>query len=152
MSWLDHYMAVPFQHGGRSLDGCDCVGLLALIIANEAHAEFPEFAARFDGDKRDIVRRLEAEMMSGRWIKVAAGRGEDVKLLVRKFDAVLMSAHVHREDGSVHSAEMHVGCAIERGRVVHIEQDVGSPVCVPLDDAEISSRVRSVWRLKALAA
>ena len=43
MSWSNRYIDVPFKEGGRSLEGCDCGGLVWLIMKQEAGVCITDF-------------------------------------------------------------------------------------------------------------
>lgn len=39
--WVNNYIGIPFVSGGRDKTGCDCYGLVRLILQNEYNIELP---------------------------------------------------------------------------------------------------------------
>src|SRR5882757_3894866 len=126
-------MAIPFKDGGRDFFGVDCMGYYMLILAREAKIGIEDVGVSFGRDTRAVMRKVESELHSGNWIKIAEGDGAAVKALAGKFDAVLMSAHV-RAGGGIRKSDLHIGCALGNGFVTHIEEGSGAQY-VALDDA-----------------
>lgn len=142
-------MPIPFRDNGRSFSGADCFGLYLLILAGETRAHIADPGVSSGSDQAAVVRAIEVEIASGRWIAIATGNGADVKDLARCFDAVIMTAHL-RQGLRVVKSELHIGCALGDGMVVHTEEGAGCQV-TPLDDPAIINRVTSVYRPRALA-
>lgn len=140
MSRFDKYMAVPFQHGGRSFLGADCYGLYSLVLAEEAGLAMPVKAERYDVDPRAVAAAVSAALARGEWLRVA---GEP-----RQFDAAVMTG-IHGLGRGALRAELHVGCVIEGRKILHTEEHTG-PRIVDVDDVEIKSRIRYFCRPAAL--
>ncbi len=154
MTCTDRYMAVPFVKRGRSFEGADCAGLYLLFVANEGGLMLSAPAELGFDTPLQSAAAIEGEIMSGRWIEIwRRGPGADLreaKLLARRFDCVVMTAHVRDNEGRLHSRELHLGCAIGNGEMLHTELETG-PQLVPIDDSEIAHRVRAIYRPAALA-
>lgn len=129
--WVDRYMAIPFCKGGRSFDGCDCWGLYELILVHELGRDQ---APNFDGvsmkNPRAVQRAIAGAIAAGQFRKIEGDRAA----VARPFDAVLMLTHVGGK-----RADLHIGCALGDGRVVHTEAGIG-PRCVHLTDRMIAWR------------
>lgn len=150
MRWLDRYVAIPFKDKGRDFAGADCMGLYILILAHEAKIAIDDPGVSFGSDPRAVMRTVESELHSGNWMTVADGDGAMVKPHAKLFDIVLMSAHV-RTGRDVTKSDLHMGCALGNGFMIHTEAGSGAQY-VALDDLDVCGRVKAVLRPKALCA
>jgi cell wall-associated NlpC family hydrolase len=142
MPWTDPYLAVPYRDGGRSFAGADCLGLYALILTHEACAEFPEFAVSVGADPKAALAAIESQVLSvHRWQRIYG----EPKSFAEKFDCVRMTGHARGADGVVRRSDIHLGCALGNGKVIHTE-DARGPRVVALDDPAIVKRVVGVYR------
>lgn len=140
--WTDRYLAVPYRDGGRDWSGADCLGLYALVLANEAATQLPDFSVSLKADARGTLAAIEAQVLSvHRWRRIY-GEPKDV---ARKFDCVRMTGHARGEDGIVRRSDIHLGCATGEGKVLHTE-DARGPRIVPLDSSAVAKRVVGVYR------
>lgn len=141
MPWTDRYMAVPFKDGGRSFDQADCLGLYALILLHEACTEMPVFKESVGTDVNGVLRKIENEIVSGRWQRIY-GEPKDV---AKKFDCIRMTGYPRGSDGVVRRSDIHLGCALGNGKIIHTEDERG-PRIIALDDEAIVRRVLGVYR------
>lgn len=141
-------MAIPFKDGGRDFAGCNCMSFCLLIVANEAKINIDEAVPSYTDKPRSVMRKIESEIHSGLWMKVAEGNGEAIKYSVGKFDFVLMTGHV-RSGGDVRNRDLHVGLGLGNGRLVHLEEGCGAQY-VEMDNPEICNRIKAAYRPKAL--
>ena len=42
--WVKKYIGIPFVSNGRTLEGCDCYGLIRLVLHNEYGIELPQLS------------------------------------------------------------------------------------------------------------
>jgi probable lipoprotein NlpC len=126
---LNDYIGLPFAERGRTRDGLDCWGLLALVYRERLGIELPSFAEAYtttqDGE---LLSDLIAGNL-GPWRDVA--RGQE-----RTGDGVLMT---------LAGQPRHVGIVAMPGRVLHIERDMGS-VIEPYTSPRISRRIVGFFR------
>lgn len=101
---LDRYVGLPFVDKGRSEDGCDCYGLLWLVILRELGVELPRYDDRYvtGADRREIDALIADELAF--WESIPAGDEQT-------FDAVLM-----RDAG----CDSHVGIVVGGGLMLHV--------------------------------
>lgn len=142
MPWTDRYLAVPYRDGGRGWAGADCLGLYALILTHEACIAFPKFAVSVGVDPRRALAAIEAQVLTvHRWQRVYG----QPKQVSEKFDCVRMTGHARGADGIVRRSDIHLGCALGNGKVIHTEDSRG-PRIIALDDPAIVKRVVGVYR------
>lgn len=46
-NWCINYIGIPFISGGRNKDGCDCYGLVRLILLEQYKIELPELKGNY---------------------------------------------------------------------------------------------------------
>ena len=49
--WVKKYIGIPFISNGRTMEGCDCYGLVRLVLRNEYNVELPELSDNYDDAK-----------------------------------------------------------------------------------------------------
>jgi len=133
--WADKYVGIPFKDRGRDADGCDCWGLLRLIMREGKGVDLPSFSTVSATDHQAAAVEIANACMSGPWGDVPAGQA-------RAFDVVLM-----RGGGR---SPCHVGLLVDAKRMIHVEKQ-GTSVVVPLTDVSVRNRIVSVWRHEAKA-
>lgn len=56
--WVADYIGIPFLPHGRTREGCDCYGLVRLVLAEQFGKNLPAFAAGYDLGDRVVEARL----------------------------------------------------------------------------------------------
>jgi len=51
--WVKKYIGIPFVSNGRTMNGCDCYGLIRLVLLNEYGIELPELSDNYN-DARNV--------------------------------------------------------------------------------------------------
>jgi cell wall-associated NlpC family hydrolase len=46
--WVEKYIGIPFVSNGRTMEGCDCYGLVRLVLRDEYGVELPELSDDYD--------------------------------------------------------------------------------------------------------
>jgi cell wall-associated NlpC family hydrolase len=60
--WVGKYIGIPFITNGRAMNGCDCYGLIRLVLSNEYGIELPELSDNYtDAKNLKETARLFAE-------------------------------------------------------------------------------------------
>jgi cell wall-associated NlpC family hydrolase len=126
--WARDYIGIPFVAGGRDRTGCDCWGLVRLVLAERWRLRLPAWSDA-DPDDRAAVDAEFARAPERGWrrIDLSSARDGDVALL------------------RVAGAPCHVGVIAGWPWMLHAERGTGAAVD-RLDGARWARRLDSVWR------
>lgn len=130
MSWASTYVGLPWRERGRDRRGCDCWGLVRLVLAEQRGVALPSFADDYAGtDGRGVAELIEANRGLGTPI---ASREEQA------FDLVhcRMPCAGH---GRARLAAWHVGIVVTPDRMLHVTQSLGAAA---IEDYRHSPRLR----------
>lgn len=141
MTWPEKYLRIPFVDRGESWQGCDCWGLLKLILREQLGKEISSHSDIQPGDLRQKVRAIVKGADSDpEWARVAAGEEA-------AFDCVLMRGQIS-VDGRMYSRPVHVGAVVRPGLLIHIEAGAGVTVVNYREHPRVKGRVISFHRLR----
>jgi len=97
--WWTKYIGVPYDDGGRTLDGCDCYGLVRIVYQQELRIEIPSYIGySCVQDHNYILPKLEEERL--RWKSIE--KPEDFAVVLWMGGKLL-----------------HIGLAINEKQVIH---------------------------------
>lgn len=131
--WVEHYLAIPFVDRGRTERGCDCFGLVRLVLARQGGIIMPDYGFVPMRDRGAINAAIDGEKANaGLWRAVPLSQAQPL-------DVVPMTDVVTRQDGSSDVAECHVGIMVSTTRVLHTEIASG-PVCVDVAHRSVAYR------------
>jgi len=142
VNWVNDYMRIPFASDGRDRKGCDCWGLVRLIMLEQAKIEIPAYAGTPTEDLRNVNRNMESDSAQPPW-QTGILPGDD-----ERFDVVLMT-RLMRTDRGVSSVPMHVGLVTDKGWMIHIEKNANA-AHVRLDDPRVNRKILSIHRHEQL--
>lgn len=142
MNWVNDYMRIPFITDGRDMRGCDCWGLVRLILKEQAGVEIPAYAGTSTDDHARVNRSMASDSAQPPW-QCVVDPGQE-----RKFDVVLMSRTI-RTDRGVSNVPMHVGLVTEPGWMIHTEKHANT-AHVRLDGLAVKRKVLSIHRHEQL--
>jgi cell wall-associated NlpC family hydrolase len=134
--WVDRYVNIPFQDKGRSLAGCDCYGLLALILREQFSVELPSYVGAYASayEMEETASLIAGRLPADGWRRVTdrprPGDGVVLRLLNRPW---------------------HVGVMVTATDFVHVFEDQGVSAIERLDSPRWARRVVGVYRHEALA-
>jgi cell wall-associated NlpC family hydrolase len=110
--WVRKYVGIPFVSGGRAMDGCDCYGLVRLVLRDEYGINLPELS----GDYSDALNLAEtARLFAEKRPVLAAG-----KLPGPREGAVVAMLE--------HGRPAHLGISAGDGHILHTGARTGA-VC-----------------------
>lgn len=139
MHWSDKYIGIPFVEGGRDFSGCDCGGLVLLVLREECGIEARDFV---DYEVEDF-KSLRGLIKIGRGIDEVVS--EDWALFggkLKPFDLLRFRA------GKAHC---HVGIYVGANSFMHVQDGAGQiALLASLDDLTWGPRLFEQCRHKEL--
>ena len=124
-AWVAEYVGLPFADHGRTREGCDCWGLVRLVLAERFGLDLPAYAEGYatTADREAVARLVEGG--KGPWQEITPGqeRCGDVLLL------------------RVMGLPCHVGLVVAPGWMLHALKGV---------DAALGRYGAMVWRRRVL--
>jgi cell wall-associated NlpC family hydrolase len=124
--WTTAYVGLPWQDGGRGVDGVDCWGLVRIVYARELGIDLPSYGDTPASSLIAAARAITAGKDSEDWVKVASG-------LQRPFDVCVMRLCGNRVTG-------HVGVMIDQFNLLHVEAATDVAI-VPITHFTVRERI-----------
>lgn len=141
-----NFQLVPFKDGGRDWSEVDCWGLIYIIYKAKLGILLPTYGWISAGELSRVYDQINQDKVLGPWKPVELGHE-------MKYDVVVMTGAM-RHEGNLRMAPVHVGMVIEKGRLIHIEENSGM-VCMNFRDCEsgranpmLKTRVKGIYRYK----
>lgn len=135
-NWVADYIGMPFADKGRDRMGCDCYGLVRLVLMEHAGIEIPEY-----GDPCTSELRAAA-IRSGRagkpWVRIAMGEE-------RAFDIAAITDVYRDAAGAFQSAPLHVGVVVDLKWLLHTRRDTDARL-ERYDRQPLRAAVDGFWR------
>ena len=134
MHWSAGYVGLPFVPMGRSRDGVNCWGLVALVYRERLGIELPSYGEISAFDLVRIAKEMTSATDGGPWRKCEP----------KEFAVAVMTASFTVKAGR--RAPFHVGLWLDRGRILHVE--AGTDACiVRASDQRIAARMLGTYEL-----
>lgn len=143
-AWVARYIGIPFLDLGRDRDGCDCWGLVRLVLAEQAGIELPSFATDYlsEACHDKVAGAIAAEERGANWARIDAGQE-------RCLDVAQMLI-VAQVGGRCRFEPLHVGVVVGPGLVLHVETATHTRLTRYRDDRTFVSRMHGFWRHASL--
>lgn len=104
MHWTNRYVGIPFANVGSSQEGCNCWGLVRLVLANECLiSDLPAYAEISAEDVAATARQMAHDRTAAPWLAVAQPKPFDVALMYAMHGKVRIAGHV-----GIMSSQTHV--------------------------------------------
>jgi cell wall-associated NlpC family hydrolase len=129
--WVKKYIGIPFVSNGRTTEGCDCYGLVRLVLKNEYGKELPALSDDYD----DALVISETSLLFEKHLPVLAAE----KLPGPEDGAAV----VITERGK----PCHLGIAAGAGFILHTTVKTGS-VCQRATHPDLHGRVEGCYRVR----
>ncbi len=139
--WIEDYLRVPYVDGGRNRAGCDCWGLVRLVLLERAGVACESYGEISAAQMAAVARNALRVTAAAPWRPVEEAQPFDVLLMAGRFEA---------QDGKPRRAPVHVGIMVTPDHVLHTEEESG-PVVAALSDADVRFRaLRPLYRHEQL--
>ncbi|MDR1836410.1 MAG: C40 family peptidase [Treponema sp.] len=129
--WVKKYVGIPFVSNGRTLSGCDCYGLVRLVLRNEYGIDLPELS----NDYADALNVKETMRLFAEHRPVLAG--EKIDAPEEKAVAVITE----------HGVAAHIGVVAGDGYILHTGVKTGS-VCQRETHPGLRGRIEGYYRVR----
>ena len=128
MMWYGEYVGIPFKTLGRTKLGCDCYGLIKLVLQEQYQIELPEIANYIDALDQESIKHVIDEnvpLLSG-----------EKQLEPREGLVVVLS--------STEGISSHVGLMITDKLMLHTTNKTGALI-EPLTSKYIKNRIEGYY-------
>lgn len=111
-AWVNDYIGIPFKERGRTLDGVDCWGLVALILREQFDILVPSYSDEYESttDCGTISELIKRE--AGAWWTVPLNDAQIGDVIVMRVAPV---GHIYAT---------HIGVVVEKNWMIHIEKNI----------------------------
>ncbi|MCL2762236.1 MAG: NlpC/P60 family protein [Treponema sp.] len=117
--WVRKYIGIPFVSNGRTMQGCDCYGLVRLVLQNEYGIELPELSdnytdalnceqtARLFAEKLPVLTAAQIPAPEEKAVAVITENGRPCHIGIVAGNRYIL--HANRKTGTVCQRETHPG-------------------------------------------
>lgn len=113
-SWVKDYIGIPFLSGGRTREGCDCYGLLRLILKEQYGINFP----LLDGKYEDALDKDHIKNLFHEYIPLLCGEKisgpEEKAIAVIRTQGLATHVAIYAGDGNIIHTMLYTGTVCER--------------------------------------
>lgn len=132
LHWSAGYVGTPYVDHGRGADGCDCWGLVRLVLQQERQIDLPSYMEISPAEVREIASAIDGEVAAGAWQTVARPAAFDVAVFRRgRFDS-------------------HVGIMIDNRHMLHSDKQAGRACIERVDAGRWTSQFAGYYRHRDL--
>ncbi|MDR1128246.1 MAG: C40 family peptidase [Treponema sp.] len=129
-SWAGRYVGIPFVSGGRGLEGCDCYGLVRLVLLLQFGYRLPLLS----GEYRDALDSAVIEPVVHAQIPLLTGE----KIETPEAGAVGVM--------KTRGAPSHIGIFVDAQYILHTLNRIGSH-CVRFDCGPLRGSLEGIYRV-----
>jgi len=129
--WCARFIGVPYKDDGHDFRGCNCWGLVHLVLKHRAGIEVDPFADVSAADIAEAIELTRKVAASSTWLPVSGSP--------REFDVALLSGR-----------PLHTGIVVASDLLLHVWRSPASMV-MRLDNMRIRARMVGFYRHSGLA-
>lgn len=118
-SWTQKYVGIPFKSGGRDSNGCDCYGLVRMILQNEYHIQLPSLSEYTDALNSSELQPLFTKNIPLLCAEKITYPEETAVALIRTHGGMFTHVGLFAGDDYIIHVRCKTGCVLEK---------IGSPV------------------------
>lgn len=137
VAWAAKYVGIPFVDNGATRYGCNCWGLVRLVLSTERCIEVPTYGEISAADLVAAARAMRRDAGCAPWMRVS---------VPAPFDVVLMTAMEERD-----RLVGHAGIMSSNTDVLHVEKATHA-VNIPITYPQVRYRIVGFYRHSALEA
>ena len=128
IEWAEKYVGIPYLLHSRSIENCDCYGLICLIYKNELNIELPLFDEFYNdnANDREILKLFEENRK--KWKQVYDKKIGDIVYFV------------------IAGLEKHVGLLVGDNCFIHNLRQGGSSTLANLNSPKWRRRIVGIYR------
>ena len=132
---IDTYLKVPFKVGGRSIEGCDCWGIVTIIYKDIFNIDLIDFEGSQNYDEKWFLKgeNYLLEYYYKQWEVID-------KKDIKPFDMVFFN--------NSRGIANHIGVVLTKNKFIHCSK--AGTIISKLTDNEWSKRIENFYSLKAL--
>jgi len=133
--WAQRYVGIPFAPDGHSAKGCNCWGLVHLVLKEQAGIVVPTYGDLSADDMIAAARAFAGASVQPPWQRIEPPP--------QAFDVVLMSAMT--EEARPRRISGHCGVCIDARAVLHVWKATAACL-MPLDHPRIRHKILGFYR------
>ncbi|KQS84117.1 MULTISPECIES: C40 family peptidase [unclassified Rhizobium] len=132
LDWSARYVGTPYLDHGRGADGCDCWGLVRLVLATERGIVLPSYDEVSPEELAEIAALVRDEVAAGTWSLRDRATALDVAVFRRgRYDS-------------------HVGVMVDQRRMLHSDKYAGGARVERIDSGRWASQFVGFYRHRDL--
>jgi len=128
--WVKKYVGIPFISNGRSMDGCDCYGLVRMVLKNEYGITLPDLSDNYS----NALNVAETQKLFEKQVPVLTAS----RILEPEEKAIILLT----EGGKF----CHIGVHAGIGYILHTKNNTGS-VCQRLTHPGLSGCIEGYYHV-----
>lgn len=141
--WAAHYLTIPFKDRGIDHAGCDCWGLVRLIMFEQCDIVLPLYPGISPGATYAKLKAIVGAARSEEWAEITTGNETT-------FDVALMKGHIEdiNDTGRIVAAPIHIGLVVGRHTLIHIEKGSNVSLANYNTHMRLKNRIHGFYRYR----